>query len=132
MLDELLARAVGEGLDVSLQVCSRHLASGADSTGGHLLGDARGLELEQMGPALVDAGDEEADAVGSLAVALGVGLGLLPNHVDEGADGHGAAVGEAVAETLLLHEVGEDAGVRGEAGDGDAGVFVDGEELLLV
>lgn len=37
-----------------------------------------------------------------------------------------------MAEALLLHEVGEDAGVRGQAGDGDADVRVDGEEFLLV
>jgi hypothetical protein len=37
-----------------------------------------------------------------------------------------------VGEALLLHEVGEDAGVRGQAGDGNADVLVDGEELLLV
>jgi len=37
-----------------------------------------------------------------------------------------------VAEALVLHEVGEDAGVGGEACDADADVLVDGEEFLLV
>jgi hypothetical protein len=37
-----------------------------------------------------------------------------------------------VREALLLHEVGEDAGVGCEAGDGDANVLVNGEEFLLV
>lgn len=37
-----------------------------------------------------------------------------------------------MAEALLLHEVGEHARVRGQAGDGDADVGVDGEEFLLV
>lgn len=82
--------------------------------------------------ALVDARHQESDAVGPLAQMLGVLLGLLAEEVDEVAEGHVAAVGQAVAEALLLHEVGEDAGVRGEAGDGDADVLVDGEEFLLV
>jgi hypothetical protein len=33
---------------------------------------------------------------------------------------------------LLLHEVGEDAGVGGEAGEGEAEVLIDGDYLLLV
>ena len=33
---------------------------------------------------------------------------------------------------MLFHEVGEDAGVGGEAGEGDANVFVDGDDFLLV
>jgi len=33
---------------------------------------------------------------------------------------------------LLLHEVGEDAGVGGEAGEGDAVVGVDGDDFALV
>lgn len=37
-----------------------------------------------------------------------------------------------MAQALLLHEVGEHARVRGQAGDGDADVGVDGEEFLLV
>lgn len=85
-----------------------------------------------MRAGIVHAGDEETNAVGALSVVLRVDLGFGADHVDEGADGHVAGVGEAVAEALLLHKVGEDAGVRGEAGDGDADVLVDGEEFLLV
>jgi len=33
---------------------------------------------------------------------------------------------------LLFHEVGEDAGVGGEAGEGEAEVFVDGDYFFLV
>jgi hypothetical protein len=33
---------------------------------------------------------------------------------------------------LLLHEVGEDAGVGGQAGEGDAVVGVDGDDFALV
>jgi len=33
---------------------------------------------------------------------------------------------------LLLHEVGEDAGVGGETGEGDTEVFVDDYDLFLV
>jgi hypothetical protein len=85
-----------------------------------------------VGTTLVDTSDKEADTVGSLAVDLSVDLGLFTDHVDEGAEWHSAAVSEAVTEALLLHEVGEDARVGGEASDGDAGVLIDGEELLLV
>lgn len=35
-------------------------------------------------------------------------------------------------ETLLLHEVGEDTSVGCETGDGDADMFVDGKQFLLV
>lgn len=132
MTDQLLATAVGEGLQVLLQVCARHLAAGANGESDHLLGHAAGLELEQVRAMVVDAGDQKTDTVGSLAVVLRVDLRLGSNHVDEGPHGHVAAVREAVAEALLLHEVGEDARVRGETGDGDADMFVDGKELLLV
>ena len=44
----------------------------------------------------------------------------------------GAAVGQARGERLLLHEVGEDTGVGGQAGEGEAQVLVDGDDLLLV
>lgn len=81
---------------------------------------------------LVDAGNQQAHAVGALAVHLGVDLGLFANHVDECADGHGAAVRQSVAEALLFHEVGEDAGVGGQTGDSDADVFVNVEEFLVV
>jgi hypothetical protein len=37
-----------------------------------------------------------------------------------------------VTETLLLHEVGQDARIGCEAGNGDADMLVDREELLLV
>ena len=37
-----------------------------------------------------------------------------------------------MAEALLLHEVGKHARVRGQAGNSDADVGVDGEEFLLV
>jgi hypothetical protein len=63
---------------------------------------------------------------------LGIHLRTLADQVDQVPDGHVAAVGEPVGQALLLHEVGEDAGVAGEAGDGDADMLVDGEELLLV
>jgi hypothetical protein len=85
-----------------------------------------------MGSTLVDSGNQQSHAVWPLAVDLGVDLSLLTNHIDERAEGHGAAVGQAVAETLLLHEVGQDTGIGCETGNGDTGMFVDGKELLLV
>jgi hypothetical protein len=44
----------------------------------------------------------------------------------------GTGVGEARGEGLLLHEVGEDAGIAGEAGQRDAVVGVDGDDFALV
>ena len=68
---------------------------------------------------LVDACYEETDAVGPLAVVLRVGLGAVADGGYEAFERDGAAVGEAGAEGLLLHEVGEDAGVGGETGEGE-------------
>lgn len=85
-----------------------------------------------MRTSLVHASNQQADTIWSLTIYLGVDLGLFANHVDEGAERDGAAVGETVAKTLLLHEVGEDASIRCQAGNGDAGMLVDGKEFLLV
>jgi hypothetical protein len=81
---------------------------------------------------LIDTRNKEANAVGPLAVVLGVGLGAVADGGDEALERDGAAVGQAGTEGLLLHEVGEDAGVGGEAGEGEAEVLVDGDYFLLV
>jgi hypothetical protein len=47
-------------------------------------------------------------------------------------EGDGSCIGQATGEGLLLHEVGEDAGVGGEAGESDAVVAVYLDDLLLV
>jgi hypothetical protein len=47
-------------------------------------------------------------------------------------DGKGAAECEAAGEGLRFQEVGEDAGVGCEAGEGEAEMFVDGYDLLLI
>ena len=47
-------------------------------------------------------------------------------------DGDGAAVGHAGREGLGFHEVGEDAGVGGEAGEGEGEVGVYADEFFLV
>ena len=80
----------------------------------------------------VDAGNEQAHAVGSPAVLLRVGLGTVCDAGGDLGEGDGAVVGEAGCEGLLLHEVGEDTGVGGETGEGEAIVRVDGDDLLLV
>lgn len=85
-----------------------------------------------MRPFGVDAGDQEADAVGPVAVVLGVCLGAVADARGDLADGDGARVGETVGEGLLLHAVGEDTGVGGEAREGDAQVRVYGDDLFLV
>ena len=76
--------------------------------------------------------DQEAYTVGPLAVVLGVGLGAVADAGGDVGEEDGAAVGQARGEGLLLHEVGEDAGVGGEAGEGDAVVGVDGDDFALV
>ena len=81
---------------------------------------------------LVNACNEEAYSVRAFAVVLGVGLGAVADGRDEAFERDGTAVGQARGEGLLLHEVGEDAGVGGEAGEGEAQVLVDGDDFLLV
>ncbi len=80
----------------------------------------------------VDARDQQADAVGSFAVLLRVGLGAVADAGGYLGEGDGAVVGQAGSEGLLFHEVGEDAGVGGEAREGDAVVGVDWDYLFLV
>ena len=63
---------------------------------------------------------------------LRIGLRAVADHVDDALDGDGAAVGHFRGEGLLLHEVGEDAGVGGEAGEGDGEVVIDADDFLLV
>ena len=85
-----------------------------------------------MGASGVDAGDQEAYTVGSAAVLLSVCLGAVCDAGSDVGEKDGAVVGQARGEGLLAHEVGEDAGVGGEAGESDAVVGVDGDDLLLV
>jgi hypothetical protein len=85
-----------------------------------------------MRTCLVYTSNEQADAVRTLAVVLRVSLGPVADGGYEALEGDGAAVGEARGQGLLFHEVGEDASVGGEAGEGEAEVFVDGDDFLLV
>lgn len=52
--------------------------------------------------------------------------------VDDAFEGNGAAVGHLRGEGLLLHEVGEDAGVRGKAGEGEPEVRVKLDDFFLI
>jgi len=81
---------------------------------------------------LIDASNQEADAVGSFAVVLGVGLRAVADGGNEALERDGAAVRQARGQRLLLHEVGEDAGVGCEAGEREAEVLVDSDDFLLV
>jgi len=47
-------------------------------------------------------------------------------------DGEGATVGKAAGEGLGFQEIGEDSGVGCEACEGEAEMFVDYEDFLLV
>lgn len=46
--------------------------------------------------------------------------------------GNGAVVRQAGCERLLLHEVGENAGIGGETSKGDTEMGIYGDDLLLV
>lgn len=81
---------------------------------------------------VVDARDQQAHAIGPVGVVLRVGLGAVADLLDDARDGDGAAVGHFGGEGLAFHEVGEDAGVRGEAGEGEAEVGVDADDFFLV
>lgn len=78
-----------------------------------------------MGASFVNAGNKEPDTVRTTAVMLGVDLGFIGNGVYDAGYRDGAVVEEAGGHGLLAHEVGEDAGVGGETGEGDAKVGVD-------
>ncbi len=80
----------------------------------------------------VNADDEEADTVWALAVMLCVGLSAVRDGGDRGLDLDGAAVSHAGLECLLLEGVGEDTGVGREAGETEAKVAVEADDLLLV
>lgn len=132
MLDQLLPITALKLIQVALEISPGHLGAGADATSAHLLGDAGRLELEKVGALCVDAGDEQAYAVRALAVVLGVCLGAVAYPRGDFGEQDGAIVGQARGEGLLLHEVGEDASVGGETGEGDAIVAVDWYHFLLV
>ena len=85
-----------------------------------------------MGSRIVDAGHQQAHAVRSVGVILGVGLGAVADLLDDAFDGDGAAVGHFGGERLAFHEVCEDAGVGGEASEGDTEVVIDVDDLFLV
>lgn len=78
-----------------------------------------------MGSGFVDAGNKEADTIWTTTVVLGVDLGFIGDGVDDTGYGNGAVVEETGGHGLLAHEVGEDAGVGGEAGEGDTKMGVD-------
>ena len=76
--------------------------------------------------------DQQSYAVGTLAVVLCVGLRAIADSSGDFGEWDGAVVGEARGKGLLFHEVGEDASVGGEAGEGEAVVCVDWDDFLLV
>lgn len=78
-----------------------------------------------MGASFVNTGNKESDTVRTTAVVLGVDLGFIGDGVYYTGYRDGAVVQEAGGHGLLAHEIGEDAGVGGEAGEGDAEVGVD-------
>lgn len=78
-----------------------------------------------MGASFVDTGNKESDTVRTTTVVLGVDLGFIGDGVYDAGYRDGAVVEEAGGHGLLAHEVGEDTGVGGEAGEGDAEVGVD-------
>ena len=80
----------------------------------------------------VHAGNQQADAVRPPPILLGVGLRAVGDAGGDFGEGDRAVVGQAGGEGRLLREVGEDAGVGGEAGERDAEVRVYRDDFLLV
>ena len=80
----------------------------------------------------IGAGDQETNTVRAAPVVLRVGLCARPDLRHDVGEGNGAGEGEARGEGLLLHVIGEDAGVGGETGEGEAVVRVEGDDLFLV
>jgi hypothetical protein len=85
-----------------------------------------------MGPFRVDARDEKTHTIGSPAIFLRVALGAIADALGDFRERDGARVSQPAGEGLLLHEVGEDAGVGSKAGESDAIVAVYFDDLLLV
>lgn len=85
-----------------------------------------------MRPRLVNAHDDKSNTIWALAVVLGVRLGAVADGGDGALDGERAAVCQARGKRLRLKEVGEDAGVGGEASEAEPEVRVDRDDLLLV
>lgn len=85
-----------------------------------------------MGPGSIDTRDEEAYAVRTSAVVLRVSLCARGDLADDAIERDRACESETGRKGLLLHVVGEDTGIGGEAGKRDAIVRVDGNDLLLV
>lgn len=81
---------------------------------------------------LVHPSDQQSNAIRSLAVDLCRGLSAVTYLRHDPFERYGTAVGHFRCERLLFHEVGEDAGVRCEAGEGDAEVRVYADYFFLV
>ncbi len=81
---------------------------------------------------LIYARNQQSDTVGAFAVLLRVDLRAVADHIDDALDGDGAAVGHFRGEGLLFHEVGENAGVGGEASESDGEMVVDTDDFFLV
>lgn len=85
-----------------------------------------------MRSSLINTCDQETDTVWAFAVVLCICLSAVSNGCDCGLDWKGATVCEAGAERLGLEEVRQDAAVGGKAGEAEAKMGVDCEDLLLV
>ena len=80
----------------------------------------------------VHARNQQSNTIGPFAVDLCRSLGAVADLGDDAFEGDGTAVGHFGRERLLFHEVGEDAGVGCEAGEGDAKVRVYANYFFLV
>jgi len=80
----------------------------------------------------VDASNEQAYPIRPPSILLRVGLRAVRDAGRDLSEGDSAVVRQARGQRLLLHEVGENTGVRGETSEGYAIVRVDFDNLLLV
>ena len=75
-----------------------------------------------MRTCIVDSRNQQANAVRPLAIMLCVGLCAVTDLVNNTVKRDRATVGHFRGQGLLFHEVGENTGIGGEAGDRDTKV----------
>ena len=81
---------------------------------------------------LVHAGNQQSNTIRPLAVDLCRSLSAVADLGYDAFEGDRTAVGHLRCERLLFHEVGEDAGVGGEASERDTEVRVYAYYFFLV
>ena len=85
-----------------------------------------------MRPGLIHPRYQQSNTIRPLPKHLRASLCAVTDLTHYPLDGDGAAVGHFASKSLAFHEVREDAGVGGKAGEGEAKVLVDTDDFFLV